>query len=53
MNLVPRLLDAERGQVLIDGRSIREIPLKVLRSSIGYVPQESFLFSDTIEKNLV
>jgi ATP-binding cassette subfamily B protein len=52
MNLVPRLLDAERGQVLIDGRSIREIPLKVLRSSIGYVPQETFLFSDSIDENI-
>ena len=52
MNLVPRLLDAEPGQVLIDGRPIREIPLKVLRSSIGYVPQETFLFSETIAENI-
>ena len=52
MNLVPRLLDAEPGQVLIDGRPIREIPLKVLRSSIGYVPQETFLFSETIAGNI-
>jgi ATP-binding cassette subfamily B multidrug efflux pump len=52
MNLVPRLLDAERGQVLIDGRPIREIPLKVLRSSIGYVPQETFLFSENIAENI-
>jgi ATP-binding cassette subfamily B protein len=51
-NLVPRLLDAEPGQVLIDGRPIREIPLSVLRSSIGYVPQETFLFSDTIAGNI-
>jgi ATP-binding cassette subfamily B protein len=51
-NLVPRLLDAEPGQVLIDGRPIREIPLKVLRSSIGYVPQETFLFSETIAENI-
>jgi ATP-binding cassette subfamily B protein len=52
MNLVPRLLDAEPGQVLIDGRPIREIPLKLLRSSIGYVPQETFLFSETIAGNI-
>ena len=52
MNLVPRLLDAEPGQVLIDGRPIREIPLKVLRSSIGYVPQETFLFSESIAENI-
>lgn len=52
MNLVTRLLDAEPGQVLIDGRPIAEIPLGVLRSSIGYVPQETFLFSETIAENI-
>lgn len=52
MNLVTRLLDADPGQVLIDGRPIREIPLSVLRSSIGYVPQETFLFSETIAENI-
>jgi ATP-binding cassette subfamily B multidrug efflux pump len=52
MNLVPRLLDAEAGQVLIDGRPIREIPLSLLRSSIGYVPQETFLFSETVAENI-
>jgi ATP-binding cassette subfamily B protein len=52
MNLVTRLLDAEAGQVLIDGRSIREIPLAALRASIGYVPQETFLFSETIAENI-
>jgi ATP-binding cassette subfamily B multidrug efflux pump len=52
MNLVTRLLDAEPGQVLIDGREIREIPLKVLRTSIGYVPQETFLFSETVAGNI-
>jgi len=52
MNLVTRLLDAEPGQMLIDGRSIREIPLALLRSSIGYVPQETFLFSETIAENI-
>jgi ATP-binding cassette subfamily B multidrug efflux pump len=38
--------------VLIDGRPIREIPLGVLRSSIGYVPQETFLFSETVAENI-
>ena len=52
MNLVTRLLDAEPGQVLIDGRPIREIPLGTLRTSIGYVPQETFLFSETIAENI-
>jgi ATP-binding cassette subfamily B protein len=52
MNLVTRLLEAESGQVLIDGRSIREIPLAVSRASIGYVPQETFLFSETIAGNI-
>jgi ATP-binding cassette subfamily B protein len=52
MNLITRLLDAEPGQVMIDGRPIREIPLAVLRTSIGYVPQETFLFSETIAENI-
>lgn len=52
MNLITRLLDGEPGQVLIDGRPIREIPLGLLRSSIGYVPQETFLFSETIAENI-
>lgn len=52
MNLVTRLLDAEPGQVLIDGRPIRQIPLGVLRASIGYVPQETFLFSETVAGNI-
>ncbi len=52
MNLVTRLLDAEPGQLLIDGQSIREIPLGVLRASIGYVQQETFLFSETIAENI-
>ena len=52
MNLVPRLLDAELGQVLIDRRPIQEIPLHTLRSSIGYVPQETFLFSENLAENI-
>jgi ATP-binding cassette subfamily B multidrug efflux pump len=52
MQLVPRLLDAASGQVLIDGRPAEEIPLEVLRAAIGYVPQESFLFSETLAGNI-
>ncbi|HKV42415.1 MAG TPA: ABC transporter ATP-binding protein, partial [Blastocatellia bacterium] len=52
MNLIPRMLDADPGQVLIDGRPIQEISLSTLRSSIGYVPQEAFLFSDTLGQNI-
>ncbi len=51
-NLVPRLYDVTGGELLVDGVDIRRIPLEVLRSSIGYVPQETFLFSDTIAENI-
>jgi ATP-binding cassette, subfamily B, multidrug efflux pump len=52
MDLIPRLYDAQQGQILIDGVPIRELSLDTLRGEIGYVPQESFLFSDTIRSNL-
>ena len=52
MHLVPRLLDAPEGFVLIDGRSVREYPLQQLRGAIGFVPQETFLFSDTLAENI-
>lgn len=52
MDLVPRVFDPQEGEILIDGVPIRELSLVTLRTEIGYVPQESFLFSDTIEKNL-
>jgi ATP-binding cassette, subfamily B, multidrug efflux pump len=53
MDLVPRLFDPQEGEILIDGVPIRELDLAALRREIGYVPQESFLFSDTIGSNLV
>ena len=53
MDLVPRLFDPQEGEILIDGVPIRDIELAALRREIGYVPQESFLFSDTIGSNLV
>ncbi|HEX4945565.1 MAG TPA: ABC transporter ATP-binding protein, partial [Blastocatellia bacterium] len=52
MNLVPRLLDAAPGMVLIDDHPIREIPLQRLRANIGYVTQETFLFSETLAENI-
>ncbi len=51
-NLIPRIYDAPEGTLLIDGRPIREYPLEVLRRNIGMVPQETFLFSETIRENL-
>ncbi len=51
-NLIPRIYDAPEGTLLIDGRPIREYPLAVLRRNIGMVPQETFLFSETIRENL-
>src|SRR5579875_1868912 len=50
--LVPRLYDAPDGTVLVDGIPVKQIPLRVLRSHIGFVPQETFLFSDTIRENV-
>jgi len=51
-NLLLRLYDAKSDMIRIDGRPICEIPLSVLRRDIAYVPQESFLFSDTLERNI-
>jgi ATP-binding cassette subfamily B multidrug efflux pump len=52
VNLIPRIYDAEPGTVLIDGRPVRQFPLDFLRRQIGFVPQETFLFSDTIRENI-
>ncbi len=52
VNLIPRIYDAETGTVLIDGRPIRQYSLDSLRRHIGFVPQETFLFSDTIRENI-
>jgi ATP-binding cassette subfamily B multidrug efflux pump len=52
VNLVPRLIEAPSGSVSIDDVPIENYPLAQLRSSIGYVPQETFLFSDTIRGNI-
>jgi ATP-binding cassette subfamily B protein len=52
MDLVPRLFDPQEGEILLDGVPIRDLDHAVLRREIGYVTQESFLFSDTIGSNL-
>lgn len=52
VNLIPRLYDITNGELLIDGNDIRIIPLDVLRANIGFVPQETFLFSETIAENI-
>ena len=52
VNLLPRLRNPPRGTVFIDGRDVRDIPLAELRAAIGFVPQEPFLFSDTLADNV-
>lgn len=52
VNLLPRLFDPPPQSVLIDGIDIRDLPLSALRRAIGYVPQEPFLFSQTIAQNV-
>lgn len=51
-NLLVRMYDVGEGQILMDGHPIGEIPLSVLRESIAYVPQDNFLFSDTLQTNI-
>ncbi|MHA1699382.1 MAG: ABC transporter ATP-binding protein, partial [Promethearchaeota archaeon] len=53
VNLLPRFYDVTRGQILIDGIDIREVTIKSLRSQIGIVAQETFLFSISIKDNLI
>ncbi len=52
VNLVPRLFDAQQGRVLIDGVDVRRYPLADLRKAVGYVPQETFLFSVPLAENV-
>ena len=52
IDLIPRMDDPQEGVIMLDGVPIRDLALDVLRGEIGYVPQESFLFSDTIASNL-
>ncbi len=52
VNLIPRLYDATEGEVLVDGKNVREVTQHALREKIGFVPQKATLFSGTIESNL-
>ena len=52
VSLLPRIYDAAPGSLLLDGRPIYEYPLETVRQNIGYVPQETFLFSDTVRENI-
>lgn len=52
INLISRLYNVEKGTLRIDGLDIEQLPLSTLRSGIGYVPQDSFLFSTTIGENI-
>src|SRR5262249_9802005 len=51
-HLIPRFYDPQVGQVLVDGVDVRERSLAELRAAVGYVPQETFLFSDTLRANV-
>jgi ATP-binding cassette subfamily B protein len=52
VSLIPRIYDAEPGTVLIDGIPIRGYPIATLRRNLGFVPQETFLFSETVRENI-
>ena len=52
INRIPRLYDCTDGEVLIDGNNVKTIPLGVLRTNIGMVQQEPFLFSDSVKNNI-
>ena len=51
-HLVPRLFDVTSGEILLDGQDIRRLPLRELRQTLGYVPQDPFLFSTSLKRNL-
>ena len=52
VNLLPRLFDAQQGEILIDGIDLKRYPLAALRRAVGYVPQETFLFSVPLRENV-
>ena len=52
VNLIPRLFDSQQGEILIDGIDVKRYPLPVLRRAVGYVPQETFLFSVPLRENV-
>lgn len=52
VNLIPRIYEADRGTIFIDGVDVQDIPVQALRSNIGFVEQEPFLFSGTLRNNI-
>jgi ATP-binding cassette subfamily B protein len=52
VNLIPRLYDCTEGEIKIDGLNIKDIPIDIVRTNIGMVQQEAFLFSDTVINNI-
>jgi ATP-binding cassette subfamily B protein len=52
VRMIPRLLDPDQGRVRIDGHDVKTIPLDTVREHMGYVPQDVFLFSDTVANNI-
>jgi ATP-binding cassette, subfamily B, multidrug efflux pump len=52
VSLIPRVFEAPPGTLFVDGHDVRRIPLAVLRAAVGFVPQETFLFSDTVRENV-
>jgi len=52
VSLLPRLFDVPLGTLFVDGHDVRRIPLETLRGAVGFVPQESFLFSETVRENV-
>ena len=52
INLITRVHEAQKGRVLVDGVDVRRIPLAVLRRNIGMVPQDTFLFSSSLDENV-
>lgn len=52
VNLIARLFDVTGGQVLVDGHDVRRVSLEDLRAQVGFVPQDTFLFSDTLRENI-
>ena len=53
LHMLPRLYECAGGAIFVDGRDIRDIPLKILRQNMGFVTQEVFVFSDTIRNNVL
>ena len=53
VNLIPRFYDVSEGQILIDGRDIRDVTIESLRAQIGIVTQQTILFNDTVRNNII